>query len=108
MIARVGERRRRDHVATRNVRQVWTNVRARRRAVNRMAHDARRVKKHLLSVLLRIGCRRNGSLRLILSPRVELFLWLGDNPKRHLRVLQTTVLRALPAINAGLISLQPA
>src|ERR1043165_8993045 len=99
MFACVDECRSRDHVATRDVRQVWTNVRTPRCAVYRVTHHPRRGQKHLLSTLLRIGRRRIRALNLTLAPRVELFLRLCDNPERHARMLQAAVLRTLPAID---------
>src|SRR6185437_8851888 len=107
VIARVLECRRRDHVATADLRQVWTNVRTRGRAVNRMTHHTRRPKEDLLPAFLRITQGRYGLLCLVLSPCVELFLRLGDYPQRHLRVLKSAVFGALPAIDARLVGLQP-
>src|ERR1041384_8790421 len=104
MFARVDERRGGEHVATADVRQVWTNVRTCRRTVDRMTHHTRRRQENLLSTFLQIGHRGNRCLDLIPTPGVELFRRIGDDPERHARMLQSAVLRTLTAIDAGLVS----
>src|SRR5215212_60253 len=105
MIVRVHERRRRDHLATADMSQVWSNVGPRGRAVNGVTHHTRRCKKHLLPTLLHVTRRLHSLLCLVLSPCIELFLRLGHDPQCHLRVLESAVFGALPAIDARLVSL---
>src|SRR4051812_40177417 len=43
------------------------------------------------------------ALVLVISPLPELIRWQGDDGERHVRVLKTAELRALPPIDSGLL-----
>jgi hypothetical protein len=78
-----------------------------RSAANLVTKDTGIVQKDLLAMLPRFIGRRRGRLELSLEPRIKLVFRLGDHPYRHVRVLEPAELGTLPAIDAGMIGLDP-
>src|ERR1041385_4914537 len=94
------KRRGGDSRAAADVRQVWPDLRAGLRALDGVAHHARRGEKDHLAAPLQVVRGLRGRLTLLLLPRAELLRRLGDDEEGHVRVLVSTELRALAAVRA--------
>src|ERR1051325_1876916 len=107
MFAIIRQRCSRNGVATRQMSKVWSYVRTGCGAVYCMTHHASRREKYLLAFLLSRTGRRDGGLNLVSSPGVKLLARFCKNPEGHVSMLVPTKFRALPAIDARLVGLQP-
>src|SRR4051794_20771076 len=96
MAARIRQPAGADREAAGDVGQIGSGGSAGYRALDRVAHNARPAKEHLLATfllgILWLFCRA----ALFLFPAGKVLLGLGNNKQRHMRMLRTTELGALP------------
>src|SRR5947209_1170953 len=105
--ARVAERPTRERGAAAEVGKIGAKGAVGVDADDVVALAARRAEKDLLAADLRRRLRRGSAGADVGLPAREVFRCLGDDHERHVRVLQAAELRALPAIEAGLVRFDP-
>jgi len=89
------------------MRQIGTNLRTRVCAANRVTKNAAAFEKYFLTASGFLVRGFDGGLQLMLQPCAEVVRRFGDNPERHVSMLEPAEFRTLATVLAGVVRLEP-